>query len=628
MSDYNSKDYFAFLDYPINNSVGIYKQRIIQPYHSDYICHEIYTSKYGKINISFFFYHDFEHEYTTYSLPSLYITDKDISIYLKPDGFDKLLLFHDHKNKIFYTMIGEVQEAFTKNMKDRFHPVTRENDKALFKWFDNSHQIPNNIALSSLEKAEKVARDFFNLPKSKISSSLDRLSFDNIRGIRELNYFFQFYPLTDLIDMGLLDPQTGPVPPYLDNEQLINLSNKLAGEEGERLVNKAVKIDSKKFHNIILDYNYGSKQNTYSNNQIDNIFVTHTGIYCIEVKTRNINHGIFDMKNLYDQNIKDQIGYHKAAVLKILRDSNNKLRDSLPKNLSSLVFSIVVLVNRNNKDFKIINTSELTNSGAYVLKINDLNLTMTNGLRDDIYLTDEQINKISKVIDSRNEGIKGERLYSDNILFFPNPTKEKYSTLNENDILERLAKAKLYNQELLTRGLKENKDLKLTDKEENQYLLLKLYNSPVVQNFISTFWTGDMIRKYKTFGLPSDMASDMVYNLENPLNLPDITTKDIEEHREDFAKQRQFIKDRKRTTFDDPSDLLYIKEGKELDEFYKPIQEAEDKKSVEKATSFNKSNSEINDFLEQKSQGSSCLSSAALIALIVGIIPALLHMLL
>lgn len=48
---------------------------------------------------------------------------------------------------------------------------------------------------------------------------------------------------------------------------------------------------------------------------------------------------------------------------------------------------------------------------------------------------------------------------------------------------------------------------------------------------------------------------------------------------------------------------------------------AKAKKSVEKATSFNKSNSEINDFLEQKSQGSSCLSSAALIALIVGIIP-------
>ena len=610
MSDYNSKDYFAFLDYPINNSVGIYKQRIIQPYHSHYICHEIYTSKY-EINISFFFSHNFEHEYTTYFLPSLYITDKDVSIYLKPDDFDKLLLFHDHKNKIFYTMIGEVQEAFTKNMKDRFHPVTRENDKALFKWFDNSHQIPNNIALSSLEKAEKVARDFFNLPKSKISSSLDRLSFDNIRGIRELNYFFQFYPLTDLIDMGLLDPQTGPVPPYLDNEQLINLSNKLAGEEGERLVNKAVKIDSKKFHNIILDYNYGSKQNTYSNNQIDNIFVTHTGIYCIEVKTRNINHGIFDMKNLYDQNIKDQIGYHKAAVLKILRDSNNKLRDSLPKNLSSLVFSIVVLVNRNNKDFKIINTSELTNSGAYVLKINDLNLTMTNGLRDDIYLTDEQINKISKVIDSRNEGIKGERLYSDNILFFPNPTKEKYSTLNENDILERLAKAKLYNQELLTRGLKENKDLKLTDKEENQYLLLKLYNSPVVQNFISTFWTGNMILKY--------IPSDMVYNLENPLNLPDITTKDIEEYKEDFAKQRQFIKDRKKTTFDDPSDLLDTKEDKELDEFYKPIQEAEDKRSEE----FQKSVQEQNARYDK-----GCLSSTALIALIVGIIPALLHMLL
>lgn len=55
---------------------------------------------------------------------------------------------------------------------------------------------------------------------------------------------------------------------------------------------------------------------------------------------------------------------------------------------------------------------------------------------------------------------------------------------------------------------------------------------------------------------------------------------------------------------------------------------AKAKKSVEKATSFNKSNSEINDFLEQKSQGSSCLSSAALIALIVEIIPALLHMLL
>ncbi|MEL4236848.1 nuclease-related domain-containing protein, partial [Lactobacillus amylovorus] len=81
----------------------------------------------------------------------------------------------------------------------------------------------------------------------------------------------------------------------------MNLSNKLAGEAGEVLVDKAVKIDNEKFHNVILDYNYGNKRNTSANNQIDDIFITHTGIYCVEVKTRNVKTGIFDMRELADQ---------------------------------------------------------------------------------------------------------------------------------------------------------------------------------------------------------------------------------------------------------------------------------------------------------------------------------------
>lgn len=37
---------------------------------------------------------------------------------------------------------------------------------------------------------------------------------------------------------------------------------------------------------------------------------------------------------------------------------------------------------------------------------------------------------------------------------------------------------------------------------------------------------------------------------------------------------------------------------------------AKAEKTVEKATNFNKTNSDINDFLDQKSQGPSCLPSA------------------
>ena len=486
--------------------------------------HIMYTDKYGDIVVS---HKDSDNKgvkhFTIYKGDASLVFDK---------GYNEeyQLLQYKYQGKLFAYNLQEAAEKFTEEF-GKFNQIKSDH---FTPWFDNNTQVPNDVALDSLRKTNAAARKFWSqLPSidKKLPKTINAFSFHNIDALRLLNQYYNALngKIDSAIKIGVSDSNT-PHLPILSDDQLMNLSNKLAGEAGEELVDKAVKIDNEKFHNVILDYNYGNKRNTSANNQIDNIFITHTGIYSVEVKTRNVKTGIFDMRELADQGIKDQIGYHKDAVLNVLRDPNNHLKEILPKNLSSLIYNVVVIINRKEKDFQITNTDELTRFGAHILKAEDLNLAMTNGLKEDIYLTDDQIDKIAKVIERKNAGTEGERLYSDNILFFNDARKGNDFTLNEDDIVKKII-PNTYYTDILRKAVKDRKkEAGISEKQKQILDLIDISVDPFISN-IYDHWTDE---KYDEV-----YKDDDDHCLENPLCLPDVTPDKIQKYKEEFDRQKE-----------------------------------------------------------------------------------------
>ena len=519
--------------YPIPNSIGMYAQGFRYNYYEEpefkdihFINkeHIMYTDKYGDIVVS---HKDSDNKgvkhFTIYKGDASLVFDK---------GYNEeyQLLQYKYQGKLFAYNLQEAAEKFTEEF-GKFNQIKSDH---FTPWFDNNTQVPNDVALDSLRKTNAAARKFWSqLPSidKKLPKTINAFSFHNIDALRLLNQYYKALngKIDSAIKIGVSDSNT-PHLPILSDDQLMNLSNKLAGEAGEELVDKAVKIDNEKFHNVILDYNYGNKRNTSANNQIDNIFITHTGIYCVEVKTRNVKTGIFDMRELADQGIKDQIGYHKDAVLNVLRDPNNHLKEILPKNLSSLIYNVVVIINRKEKDFQITNTDELTRFGAHILKAEDLNLAMTNGLKEDIYLTDDQIDKIAKVIERKNAGTEGERLYSDNILFFNDARKGNDFTLNEDDIVKKII-PNTYYTDILRKAVKDRKkEAGISEKQKQILDLIDISVDPFISN-IYDHWTDE---KYDEV-----YKDDDDHCLENPLCLPDVTPDKIQKYKEEFDRQKE-----------------------------------------------------------------------------------------
>lgn len=76
-------------------------------------------------------------------------------------------------------------------------------------------------------------------------------------------------------------------------------------------------------------------------NQIDSLVICSSGIYCLEVKTRNVKGTVFDFQDLAP-GIYDQISYHQAAVQAALEAAGCAVDLNLIK-------SIVVVVDRGGK---------------------------------------------------------------------------------------------------------------------------------------------------------------------------------------------------------------------------------------------------------------------------------------
>lgn len=234
--------------------------------------------------------------------------------------------------------------------------------------------------------------------------------------------------------------------PILNEKQLTYISNQIAGENGEIRVKNSVKLSQTlSLHNVILPYGYGS--NRKSDNQIDDLVIAPTGIYAVEVKTRSISGNIFDATNL-GPDLANQISFHKEAIIQALQETNDPIINKLKPYLTDLVKTIVVVVNRNNKDnFRIINTQDYEKYGSRVIADRDLNLLISNGFNNSIRLSYKQICQISKSI-SKHTVTNNSRSYSDNVLLFSNLSNNPDKTKWIKDYLERISRIESYLDDL------------------------------------------------------------------------------------------------------------------------------------------------------------------------------------
>ncbi|MGN1408465.1 NERD domain-containing protein [Lactobacillus sp.] len=262
----------------------------------------------------------------------------------------------------------------------------------LQRWFVTAEEekISNDDVVASALALERRYNPNYNLQV--------QLSADNISKLKWINKVQTSY---NKLSGGTLKP-------VLSQDQLSNVENLVAGDAGERLVDQAMKKvvnDSNAvFRNVVLPYEYGQQYRTFDN-QIDNLVVTNTGIYCIEVKTRSLYDSTFNFKSLAPD-IYSQISYHRNAVRKALLAAGIPVHQRLIKN-------VIVIVSRNsNQDFGINNLEKLPTYGATAVNLDYLNVLIDEGFNP-YSLAPKQIKLIEQVI--RNSRLFNKRSYPNNI---------------------------------------------------------------------------------------------------------------------------------------------------------------------------------------------------------------------
>ncbi len=252
-------------------------------------------------------------------------------------------------------------------------------------WYLASEEVENDAVVQSAQAAEQLINPDYDHTR--------QLSDQNLAGVRELNGLLVSYN-----QLGVAQAAT------LTQEQLVNAENLLAGAAGEWLVDQAVKsVAAAVFHNVILPCKY-DRNRPVGDNQIDNLVITSTGIYCIEVKVRKIAGKFFDFNRL-GRGIYDQISYHKEALTQVLQ----------PMGISpNFIKTIVVVINRlGNDDFKLKNQEDLQRAGSQVVKLSVLNLFLSND--GFALLNQQQIQAIEQAIQSQR--LPDRRTYPANVRF-------------------------------------------------------------------------------------------------------------------------------------------------------------------------------------------------------------------
>lgn len=300
----------------------------------------------------------------------------------------------------------------------------------------------DDVAIESLMTAENAGRKYFDI---KHENDLSR---DNLPGLAKVDELYQKLNVQlehlDKLRKTAYRKLEVDVPEKVANlteHDLSALGNKYAGEVAELMVDKKLReIGQNKFigHNVVLPYPYDKQDDSLNSNQIDNLLISNKGIFCIETKARTINSRTYNVTNGY-QEISSQIAKHRDAIDYVLKQSQDPVIQKLLKKPEGqyLVHNLVVFISRTSQNFTFKNSEVYTDHGAEVLKLDDLQLVISSGVKSDVpvSLTDKEVKALGNALidDSKNLPNKG---HAGNLVFWNGETSDKNIDFTLDQVIE------------------------------------------------------------------------------------------------------------------------------------------------------------------------------------------------
>lgn len=322
-------------------------------------------------------------------------------------------------------------------------------------WFlrkdKNGSWFRDDVAINSLMTAENAGRRYFDI---KHENDLSR---DNLPGLTKVDELYQKLNVQlehlDKLRKTAYRKLEVDVPEKVANltkHDLSALGNKYAGEVAELMVDKKLReIGQNKFigHNVVLPYPYDKQDDSLNSNQIDNLLISNKGIFCIETKARTINSRTYNVTNGY-QEISSQIAKHRDAIDYVLKQSQDPVIQKLLKKPEGqyLVHNLVVFISRTSQNFTFKNSEVYTDHGAEVLKLDDLQLVISSGVKSDVpvSLTDEEVKALGSALidDSKNLPNKG---HAGNLIFWNGETSDKNIDFTLDQVIELTKQLEIMN---------------------------------------------------------------------------------------------------------------------------------------------------------------------------------------
>ncbi|MBD5429158.1 nuclease-related domain-containing protein [Lactobacillus sp.] len=303
-------------------------------------------------------------------------------------------------------------------------------------WFKDS------IAIDSLLTAEKVGRQYFNIKNE------NDLSRNNLPGLAKIDKLYQKLNI-QLEHLNKLRRTSYKklkvdVPEKVVNlteHDLSSLGNKYADEVAKLMVEKTLReIGQNKFigHNVVVASPNDKDKNSPESSQIDNLVVSNKGIFCIETETRMITSQTYNVNNGY-QEINSQITKHRDAIEHALKQSQDPVIKKLLEKPESkyLIHNLIVFIGRTSQNFSFKNSDVYTDHGIEVLKLDELQKVISNGVNTviPISLTNEEVKALGRILidDTKNLSIIGQ---AGNLVFWNGETSEKNIDFTLNQVIE------------------------------------------------------------------------------------------------------------------------------------------------------------------------------------------------
>lgn len=309
----------------------------------------------------------------------------------------------------------------------------------------------DDVAINSLMTAENAGRKYFNIKQE------NDLSRDNLPGLARVDELYQKLNVQlehlDKLRKTSYRKLKVDVPGKIANlteHDLSALGNKYAGEVAKLMVDEKLhEIGQNKFisHNVVLPYSYDEQDDDFNSNQIDNLLISNKGIFCIETRARTINSRTYNVTNGY-QEISGQIVKHRNAIDYVLKQSKDPIIQKLLEKTEAryLIHNLVVLIGRTSQNFILKNSEVYTEHGAEVLKLDDLQSVISDGVDSDapVSLTNEEVKALSHILidDSKNKSNKG---HAGNLIFWNGETSDKNIDFTLNQVIELTKQLEIMN---------------------------------------------------------------------------------------------------------------------------------------------------------------------------------------